>query len=175
MKSALLFVLFAASALAQGTNMPVQNACGSQKIWFDVTLDATKHVLAQPEPGKARVYIVQDEAGTGVTQVGNDGAWVGALKDGSWLSLSVSPGEHHFCVSHQSHLASGRYTELLHFTVEAGKVYYLRIRYLAWTGGPKGNSWGAILFKQVDSDQAIAMIGAEPAAVWCPSDTCALP
>jgi hypothetical protein len=168
--SVMLFAICARPLLAQKANATVQNACGPEKTWFEVELDSSKHSVTQPEDGKARVYFLHDAAGSNLTRVGIDGAWAGALRDGSWFSVSVSPGEHHFCASHQSHFSSARYTELLHFTAEANKVYYLRIRYLS--DGGKSGGWEGIQFDKIDSDQGEYLIGTRPMARWCLGINC---
>src|SRR5882724_5492834 len=133
MKIALVITLLAASALAQDQSAVVPAACGPQDASFDVKLDKSQHSLTQPEPGKARIYFVQDIGqvscwGSCVTsRVGLDGAWVGANHDNSYFSVSVEPGEHHMCAKPQSILR--RLVGLAHFTAEAGKVYYFRTRF----------------------------------------------
>jgi hypothetical protein len=176
MKLVLVVILLATSAFAQNPAPIVQNACGPEKTRFEVTLDPTKHTLAQPEAERATVYFIQDEPGTSVTRVGTvtrigmDGAWIGAAKRSSWFSVSVPAGEHHFCVNHQTHVLA-KATELVHLTAQTGKTYYFRVRYIP---PPEAAGYTNLLLDRPDSDQALRLIASYPQATWCPSDTCAL-
>lgn len=131
-KIAALIMLFAASAFGQAPPVGSVAACGAGNVSFKVKLDDSQHTMAQPEPGKARVYFVQ-EGGTSSTigyptvKIGMDGAWVGANHGNSYFSVSAEPGEHHLCATLQSSFVAQR-VELAHFTAEAEKVYYYRTR-----------------------------------------------
>jgi hypothetical protein len=61
MRILILFMLFVASAFAKVVP-PVAStsACGHGNVSFKVKLDEPPHALAQPEPGKARVYFFHD-------------------------------------------------------------------------------------------------------------------
>ncbi|HEY6302873.1 MAG TPA: hypothetical protein VIX14_07380 [Terriglobales bacterium] len=128
MRFALVTLLFVASAFAQIPPAPSGAACGPENVSFKVELDESQHTLAQPDPGKARVYFFHD-AGTGLTlgyptvKLAMDGAWLGANHGNSYFSVSVEPGEHHVCVTLQSSLVAQR-VELAHFTAEAEKIDY---------------------------------------------------
>ncbi|HET6841348.1 MAG TPA: DUF2846 domain-containing protein [Candidatus Angelobacter sp.] len=106
--------------------------CGPSKIQFDVKADKNQHPLPQPEPGKAMVYVYEDDSGAcgggGCTaRVGLDGAWVGANKGRSYFFFSVTPGDHRVCSAWQSSIKELSQTgAALPLTVEAGKVYYIR-------------------------------------------------
>jgi len=133
-------MLFAAFAFAQAQTPGLPTSCGPEKISFDVKSDKSQHTLAEPEPGKALIYFIQDNGeqsfGIGVAVVswiGLDGAWVGANKNNSYFSVPVEPGEHHVCSALRSELL-GHPVELAHFTAEAGKVYYFRARYIRGGG-----------------------------------------
>ena len=56
MRIALVTVFLAASAFAQVATL----ACGPDDMDFEIKLDKSQHALTQPEPGKARVYFIQD-------------------------------------------------------------------------------------------------------------------
>ncbi len=165
MKSVLVVLFFAASALAQTTSGSATLACGPKDASFDVKLDKTQHTLAQPDPGKALIYFIQ-EAGSSVfaatTKVGIDGAWVGANKNSSYFAVSVKPGEHHVCASVQSHW--GHPLGLVHFTAEAGKVYYFDGRVVYGAASDLYFFLGA-----VDSDQARHLIDVLALSVSTPS------
>ena len=125
MKSALVVLLFAASAFAQTPSGPATSACGPKSDSFQMRLDKTQHTLAQPDAGKALVYFIQEKGSDAfavTTKIGIDGAWVGANKNSSYFAVSVEPGEHHVCANVQSY--RGHPVGLVHFTAEAGKVYY---------------------------------------------------
>jgi hypothetical protein len=166
MRSALVVMLLAASAFAQNKSAVIAAACGPKGVTFDVKRDEFQHTFAQPEPGKARVYFVQDIGevnclgGCVTTKIGLDGAWVGANQHNSYFFMSVDPGEHHVCANQQSHIS--RLSQLMafaHFTAEEGKVYYFRTRAF---GGIN-----QVLFEidPVDSDQAKYLIGSYPLSV----------
>jgi hypothetical protein len=81
----ILVMFLTLSAYAQDQPAVVGAACGPKGVNFAVKLDDSQHRLAQPEPGKARIYFVQQTGagncvGACVTRIGLDGAWVGAFK-----------------------------------------------------------------------------------------------
>lgn len=164
MKHLLVIILLAASPLAQ--DEPVPAACASKNDNYDVKLDETRHTLLPPEPGKARVYFIQDLGFANclgvclTTKVGLDGKWVGANRHSSYFSVSVEAGEHHLCVNPQSHFAAAtRYVALAHFNAEAGRVYYFRTRMLG------DQDYRALDFVSVDSDQGEYLITTYPLSV----------
>lgn len=167
MKSALVVMLLAASAFAQDQSAVVTVACGPKSTSFDVKRNESQHILAQPEPGKARVYFIQDIGivscfgGCLTMRVGMDGAWVGANQRNSYFSVSVEPGEHHVCANPQS-IGMGEMVALAHFTAEAGKVYYFRMR------ASGDNNQKLIDLDPVDSDQAVYLIASYPLSVSHP-------
>jgi len=93
MRTALIFLLLASSAVAQektGTTTP--SACGPLDVKFEVNRNESKSI--EPEPAKALVYVVEDIGrpgsrclvGCATVRVGLDGAWIGA-----------NHGTSHFC------------------------------------------------------------------------------
>lgn len=169
MKSGLIVIILAASAFGQQESAPLAAACGAKGITFQAKLDESQHTVAQPEPGKALVYFVQDIGEVNcfgaciTTKIGLDGTWVGAHQHNSYFSVSVDPGEHHLCANPQSHVGwISRKVALAHFTAETGKVYYFRTR-----GIMSGNQ---LLFDldPVDSDQAKYLILSYPLSVSHP-------
>jgi hypothetical protein len=159
-----LIMLLAVSAFAQAPPAVTTAACGSEKVSFNVKLDESQHAMAQPEPGKALVYFIQEKGGDALgvtTNIGLDGTWVGANKNSSYFAVSVEPGEHHACANVQSH--RGHPVGLVHFTAEAGRVYYFNARVIY------GEEAKAYLFLgAVDSDQAEYLIGSSPLSVSNP-------
>ncbi len=169
MRSALLilFVAISAGAMAQRSVVPL--ACGPSEVRFDVELDNTQHAALPVEPGKARIYFIEDlgtEGPTGVvgsyvTKIGMDGAWIGAIRAKSWFSIAVEPGVHHLCTNSQTHMF-GPVVELAHFTAEAGQAYYFRIRNFMW-------QTRRLEFGPTDSDQALYVITSFPLSVSHPA------
>jgi hypothetical protein len=136
MKAVFVVILFAASAFGQETSgvSHAQTACGPFEVRFD-TETSTAQPPAQPEPGKALIFVAEDfnkapgELGNPTIRIGLDGAWKGATRASSYLFFAVDPGEHHLCASWQSHLK--RLSKLASFailTADAGKTYYYRAR-----------------------------------------------
>ena len=130
-----------------------------------MTLDRSHSSLPKTEPGKATVVFIQDfgarKFGIGVHvtgRIGVDGSWAGAIKDNSYLSVFLEPGEHHICVNIDSELL-GNPVEFAHFTAEAGKAYYFRSRYI---------SGGNLLLAPVDSDEAKYQMAMFPLSVSKP-------
>ena len=167
MKVALFVLLFAASAFAQVPSSSLPVACGLEKVGFNVKLDDTQHALAQPEPGKALVYILRDDGVLPnpdnlpypVIKIGIDGAWVGANEGNSWFAVTVEPGEHGVCASPQSIFELGHIVELAHFTAETGKTYYFRARFTL----TKRQAY--LNLDSLDSDQGKYLIASFPLSV----------
>jgi hypothetical protein len=164
MKIALIALLSAASAFAQGPSGGVVSACSPKDASFRVKLDTSQHILAQPEPGKALVYFIQEKGSdffAVTTKIAIDGAWVGANKDSSYFAVSVDPGEHHVCANVQSF--RGHPVALVHFTAETGKVYYFDARVVYGEAADLYFFLGA-----VDSDQARYLIDSLSLSVSTP-------
>ena len=159
-----LVVLFAVSAFAQVPPAVAPAACGPENVSFNVKLDESQHALAQPEPGKALVYFIQEKGADAfgvTTKIGLDGTWVGASKNSSYFAVSVEPGEHHVCANVQSF--RGHPVGLVHFTAEAGKVYYFDARIVY---GEEAKLY--LFLGAVDSDQAKYLIASFPLSVSNP-------
>ena len=140
MKLAFVVILIAASVSAQDSAPAFSplSACGPMSVMFQIKMEDTQSSNVTPEPGKALVYVIEDQqfkAAKDVTvRIGLDGAWVGATRGASYLSFPVEPGEHHLCANIMSGLlTTGRRVSLFGLTAESGGVYYLRAR---TTGGP---------------------------------------
>lgn len=141
-------------------------ACGPSGEHLKVNSENAKGLATQPEPGKALVYVIEDDGvanriiGGNITwRVGLDGAWVAALNRHSpYTTFSVTPGEHHLCVNWQSSLEYlAKATNLAHLDVEADKTYYFRIR--------KWESQTSVFvdLNPVDSDQGRLLLALQPA------------
>lgn len=131
----LVCFLIALPAFAQdpGAALRAKATCGPGKVQFDAKADASQHPLAQPEAGKAAVYVIGSFLGESLAEptvkVGMDGAWLGATRGNSYIFTSVEPGEHHICVNWQSRIVTpSDLFALANFSAEAGKTYYFRAR-----------------------------------------------
>lgn len=169
MRSALVVMFLATFACAQGSLSGVASACGPKDFSYDVRTEFSQQPPAQPEPGKARVYFIQDDGPGGNHQhytirIGLDGAWVGAYKHNSYFTVLVEPGEHHVCANVQSKSSAGLNLALAHFTAEPGKVYYFRTQFLAGltTQYPV---YPYLVLDQPDNDQATYLIATFPLSV----------
>ncbi len=175
MTRVLVLMLLTVSAFAQQEAPVVAAACGPKDVRYEAKLDESQHPPAQPEPGKALVYFIQDIGVTNcigaciTTRIGLDGAWVGANQRNSYFSVPVEPGEHHVCASPQSRFlpkASAKYAGVLlalrHFTAEEGKVYYFRMRSF---GAPSQQIFD---LDPVDADQAKYLMAYYPLSVAHP-------
>jgi hypothetical protein len=161
MKAVLAALLFAASALAQ--NNPAlahaQAACGPLKVRFDTEVSASQPT-AQPEPGKALVYVIEDyrlapgELINPTLRIGLDGAWRGATRASSYLFFSVDPGEHHLCTNWQSSLKRlSRLAAFARLTAEQGRTYYFRAHITYSTRGGEGSAGATLDLDPTDPDE----------------------
>lgn len=130
--SSLLVLVGAMSA----TVLP--DACGNEKVSFDIQLQKNTPAPATPEAGKGQVIFIEKSekpptmgcltAGVScndVTRFGVDGAWVGATKGNSYLAISLEPGVHHLCA------VVGKEVHAEPFSVEEGHAYYFQVEYKA--------------------------------------------
>jgi len=166
MKVALVALLFAASAVAQGSATPPLSNCGPGNVDFKVKLESTGEAPLQPKPGKALVYFIHDAGTSAVlayptTKLGMDGAWAGANHGNSYFFISVEPGEHHVCATLQSSLVEGR-AEFAHFRAEAGQVYYYRTRLIM------SREVELLALEPIDSDQGRYLVGEYPMSISTP-------
>jgi hypothetical protein len=171
-----VFVLLvcAAPVIAQDRSADLRAAagCGPAAIEFSAKVDKNQHVVTQPEPGKALVYVIAQEnpddsynTGDITTRVGLDGTWAGANYGESYLSFPLAPGEHHVCVDWQSSLASRQQLSgAAELTAEAGKTYYFRSCILPsrLTGGRREGLW----LKQVDSAEGLLLLSKAGQSAW---------
>jgi hypothetical protein len=167
MKAAVVVILFAAAALAQENPTPLglHAACGPLGVKFD-TATSNAQPPAQPDPGKALVYVAEDFTTVGPSigspriKVGLDGAWMGATHGKSYLFFQVDPGEHHLCIKWQSSLE--RFSKLASFarlTAEAGKTYYFRSR-IAFSGQSAATEY--LDLDALDPDEGQYLVATSP-------------
>ena len=126
-----------ASASAQNPFGPLPSACGPHEDSFDVKLDKSQHSLTQPEPGKARIYFIDDlgivmglRTPAEPMMLGIDGAWAGANHGNSYFSISVDPGIHHICAALR-YYREAKLVAVAQLQAEAGKTYFYRTRLIA--------------------------------------------
>jgi hypothetical protein len=124
-----LCLLLCAALPARATILP--DACGDDKVKFDVTAEKSKTPPAPPAPGKAQIVFIENENHMlgpfmyATVRFGLDGAWAGANNNNSYFVVAVDPGVHHLCASWQSALPSLKKSiDVASFTAEPGKVYY---------------------------------------------------
>lgn len=161
---ALIPFVFAAFASAWAKTPfvpPIPSSCGPKDVSFNVKLDKSQHFLAQPEPGKARIYFIREgyTGGSGPIMFGIDGAWVGASHGNSYSSISVDPGERHICVASPYRDREGEQIAvvLAHLQAEAGETYFYRTRdYLELQIDP------------IDSDEGKYLLAFYPLSVSSP-------
>jgi hypothetical protein len=127
--------------------------CGPVKIKFEVKTSTGKSP-AQPEPGKALVFFIERDINTNLvthtSRADVDGQPMGAAYGDSYFYFSVDPGVHHLCATTQFGLSSEDIaTAVLHFTAEAGGVYYFEMKNISW---PERDVHDASLFP-LDSDE----------------------
>jgi hypothetical protein len=127
-------VFGASPAFAQDQAAVARTAagCGPSQAQFDVKTDDTLHLSAQPEQGKATVYVFEDDLAGPTMRIGVDGSWAGATNGKSFIYFTLAPGEHNVCTEWQSNVfkkTSERVGGAKSLTVEAGKVYYLRMTF----------------------------------------------
>jgi hypothetical protein len=150
MKNLMFILAFGMLSYAQ-QSPPQSSSCGPAEENFAVTASKSANPAAQPDPGKALIYVFQDDAQfeyrpRPTTRIGMDGNWVGATHSNTYLYSSVDPGEHHLCVRWQG-IGMGK-EAALHLTAAEGHVYYFRVND-KWTR----NGSKAIEFSPIDSDE----------------------
>lgn len=165
MKTVLLVLLFSVSAFAQDLSLTTaESACGPAHVQFVIKTSNSDHPqLALPDPGKALVYVVEDQKFKVVndvtTRIGVDGTWVGANRGNSYFSFSVEPGKHHLCADWISgFLPGGRLVSLTSFTAESGAVYYLRTRTSSSPPSGKAGDGASIDLEFVNADEGRLLV-----------------
>jgi hypothetical protein len=132
----MLFLAAPVFAQDQSTDLRAAAGCGPAKTQFAVKVDNKQHSLAQSEPGKALVYVIEEyrsdphfrTIGHVTTRAGLDGNWVGATHEGSYISFSVEPGTHRLCSDVQSIFAPAlKLSGAAQLNAEAGKTYYYHV------------------------------------------------
>jgi len=142
---------------ARATVLP--DACGNDKVKFDVSARSNQPAPAPPADGKAQIVFIENENHmigpfmNATVRFGMDGAWAGANNSNSYFTLTVDPGVHHLCASWQSALPMLKKSiDVASFTAEAGKVYYFAAPV---TVTPTGNNTANYTFdlSQLNDDE----------------------
>jgi hypothetical protein len=166
--TAVVLSAFSLPLIGQNQPAPAPSVCGDLRVGLAVTLDNSRHTVAQPVPGKALIYFIQDIGLPALfrpdwtTKAGIDGKWVGANQRNSYFSVPVDPGVHHLCVSYQwrfSPFSRLSTVELAHLTAEAGKSYFYRVTIIHSDGGPV-----SLILNPVDSDEGKYLVETYPRA-----------
>lgn len=128
-------LLLGAGCVATAQSTVGAPGCGPESGHFDVKTTKSQHPGAQADTGKAMVYFLQDDREfesipKPVVRMGIDGKWIGATHGTSYLATVVEPGQHHLCASWQTNvtIAGSKQSAALHFTAEAGQVYFFSVR-----------------------------------------------
>ena len=140
---------------AQGNSLGAPG-CGAENAKLEVKTEKGKYPAPTPDAGKALIFFLQDDARFDshprpTTRFGIDGTWVGGTQSNSYFYVSVDPGDLHLCANWQSFVGIGtRPTAAMHFTAEAGKVYYFVARDTFRTDHPPAE----VVLEALDSDEA---------------------
>ena len=136
--TALMFALFSLALFsfpAFAQEKSEGPGCGGPSDSFSVQTDHVSNSPVQSEPGKALVYVIEDDSNFAsfpkpTTRTGIDGKWIGATHGNSYLYFTVDPGVHHLCTSWQKAviLGRGRQTSALHFTAEEHGIYFFQVK-----------------------------------------------
>lgn len=132
-----LFLISMLSLCIRSAATTLPDACGDNKVQFNVKTVKNQPPPAPPDAGKAQIVIVSqvDASALGgcigcntftTTRVGMDGFWVGAAKENYYFALSIAPGEHHVC-AYSTSATRGKNVGVTSFTAEAGKIYYFQV------------------------------------------------
>lgn len=159
-----LSMIFCVQARAQ-----MGPGCGPANVTFDVST-SKKYSLPVMQPGKALVYLFQDDVKYGArprptTRFAIDGTWIGATHANSFIYAFVNAGDHDVCANWQSdvtglgYIGPKRSTAATHFTAEAGKSYYFRARDIAYTNGRAIVSEPEVVLAPLNSDEAQVIMG----------------
>lgn len=184
MKPKLVVLLLCASlipAVQAFAKTILPDACGDDKVSFDVSTEKDQPPPAPPAAGKAQIVFIETldktwgcfTCGTPSTRFGMDGAWVGATQGKSYFTIDVAPGEHHLCVGWQS--VFGHLKEMVglqSFTAEAGKVYYFEAQATLKVHNYGENSHEtdrSLDFVQVNEDEGKYRIKASKLSTFTPN------
>jgi hypothetical protein len=137
--------------------------CGPSSVEFNVKTDKNQHPAAEPEAGKALVYVFDTVKldpglviGTVTLRVGLDGSWVGANHGDSYFYFPVDPGDHRICAQWQSSFERlSKLASAISLTAEAGQVYYFRA-----IADARSHDRGAVRLEALDPAEALLLTAA---------------
>jgi hypothetical protein len=168
----LLFCLSLVSAIQARAVTILPDACGDDKVHFDVKTEKGQPAPAPPEAGKAQIVFIENEnqmLGLGMyatIRFGLDGSWAGANYNNSYFVVNVDPGVHHLCVSWQSALKMLKKSiDVASFTAEPGKVYYYAADVTVKAAGNNGVNIDFGL-SPLDDDEGKYRVKAWKLATW---------
>ncbi len=155
----ILFLLASMTFAAQAWATTLPDACGDDKVKFDVIARNGQPAPAPPEAGKAQIVFIENENHMigpfmhATVRFGLDGAWAGANSNNSYFAVTVDPGVHHLCASWQSVLPMLKKSiDVTSFTAEPGKVYYFAADVTVIPVGDN-NSTYTFALSQLDDDR----------------------
>ena len=165
-----LCVFLGCAGQAWATILP--DACGDDKVKFDVKTERSKTPPSAPEADKAQIVFIENENQMigpfmyATVRFGMDGAWAGANNNNSYFTVTVDPGVHHLCASWQSaiHMLK-KSIDVASFTAEAGKVYYFAAQVMVISTGDNNANY-AFSLSQLDEDAGKYRVKAWKLATW---------
>jgi hypothetical protein len=142
-----LFLCASLACAGQAWATILPDACGDDKVKFDVKTERSKTPPAPPEAGKAQIVFIENENQMigpfmyATVRFGMDGAWAGANNNNSYFTVTVDPGVHHLCASWQSALGMLKKSiDVASFTAEPDMIYYFAAQVTVIpTGGNNAN------------------------------------
>lgn len=167
----LLALALTLAALPAFASNDLPDACGSADVKFDVKTAKASTPAQAPASGQAQLVFIETLHKPGnvlvkpTIRVGLDGSWAGALKGSSYFSVLVPSGEHHLCVSWQSHFGTFRKNLFAKsVALEPGKTYFLE--YKADLIATDGGAQPVTDFDFIDADQGKFFMKSYPVATW---------
>ncbi len=158
---------------ARATILP--DACGDDKIKFEVSTQSHQPPPAPPAEGKAQIVFIENENHMlgpfmyATVRFGLDGAWAGANNNNSYFAVDVTPGVHHLCANWQSALPTiKKYIDVASFTAEPGKVYYFAANVKVIPTGENSATYDFSL-SQLDDDEGKYRVKAWKVATSTPN------
>lgn len=156
----LLLWLLTAACTATANAVTLPDACGDDKVKFEVSTQKTSAAATSPAEDKARIVFVEMSTKSGrwvpfgastdfVIRLGLDGSWAGAVGNKSYFAVDITPGEHHLCSSVQGKKDMIGVASL---TAEPGKTYYYQFEIKNTLDG-QGFSHYAYALSKLDDDE----------------------
>jgi hypothetical protein len=161
--AALLFCL-GAFRPCHGQTVVLPDACGADKVKFNIGLMGGKNPPPVADPAKAQIVFINTAEGPELvqgnttTRVGVDGAWVGANQENSFFVVKLDPGVHHLCVVWKKTPLVGT------IKAEGGMIYYYEAKItttaeqLGYSRHPNLQVDHGFKFTQLTEDEALYRI-----------------